>query len=708
MRKQPSLLILLARIVHHRGGAEDAEKVFYRSVHYTPEHLRKGASIYLFLNSIPGISPVRAGSSLRSLCLCGAIFGLVLCAFGAPVRALEGLPEAANWIANPSFEVGSQDCPVDWVFLNQHEATTGSWGASDARTGRQGVGLRTQTGMAYGRWITPYAIPFGPATKGRVSFWYRGTGAQVYLAGQASSLAPDGRYESDLSKTFKLALGPTPATSEWTCVEAEFTTPGYASWAQLTLGVHGKGECSFDDVTLTRAGLLLVEPATAWLAGVGETNRLVVYAEELRNVDPAGVTWQVDSAVYRLLRVTPEPAKKTWALDIVATRPGVADITIQAIPRDGAPLSLALPRAARAYEPTGGTFAFVAMTDLHFYRPGANERNEKFGRLAGSVNALDPLFALSLGDQLEIHSGLRDEEKKLRVMAAREQLARVEAPLFLLAGNHEIDKTYEGAATQWYHEKLLGAAPNYAFQVDGTLFAGFDVTSPGLCQREHGASFQRAGQAEWLARQLGTYTGRLPIVAAHITPYTEFVDGSERDFLMNLLFTNRVRAYLSGHLHYTQDRWVRNPAADGKAGPSWPEPRPLTNSAILADPGNTAFLTTTTGSAFMLGDVKMNGYRYVLVRDQEIVWQDVLPLSLSIARENPAPNRVVYTLSNGVDKAVSGLPLRADLPPGKVTATRNGVPLAPRVTVRPDGRQAVWVQADVATQAVVRVEVQAD
>ncbi len=106
--------------------------------------------------------------------------------------ALEALPESANWVANPSFAVGTPECPVDWVFLNQHESTTGSWGASDAHTGRQGVGLQAHTGMAYGRWITPYALPLAPGTKGRVSFWYRGTGAQVYLTGRASSLAPDG------------------------------------------------------------------------------------------------------------------------------------------------------------------------------------------------------------------------------------------------------------------------------------------------------------------------------------------------------------------------------------------------------------------------------------------------------------------------------------------------------------------------------------
>ena len=622
--------------------------------------------------------------------------------------AIENLPEAANWIANPSFETGGQDCPVDWVFLNQHESTTGSWGTSEARTGRQGVGLQAHTGMAYGRWITPYAIPFSPGTKGRVAFWYRGTGAQVYLAGQASSLALDGRYEADVSKTFKLLLGPTPATSEWTYVEAAFVTPGYASSAQLTLGVMGKGACSFDDVMLTRAGLLLVEPTTAWLARVGETNRLVVYAEELRNADPAEVTWTVDALAYRLLRATPDPVRKAWILEVVATRPGVADLTIQATPPGGAPLTLPLPGVARVHEGTGGAFAFVAMTDLHFYRPGTNERNEKFGRLADSVNALDPLFALSLGDQLEIHSGLRDEEKKLRVMGAREQLARIQVPLFLLAGNHEIDKTYEGAATQWYHEKLLGAAPYYAFQVDGALFAGFDVSSPGLCQREHGASFLRAGQAEWLARQLSTYTGRLPIVAAHISPFTEFVDGPDRDLLLTLLYTNRVRAYLSGHLHYTQDRWVRNPLADGKLGPPWPTPQPLTRSDLLADPLNTAFLTTTTGSAFMLGDVKMNGYRYVLVRDQEIVWQAVLPISLTIARSSPAPNVVTYQLTNGNEAAMEGLPLRADLPPGKVTATLNNAALPAQIATNTAGQQVVWVQPSIAKGLSATITIRVD
>lgn len=630
------------------------------------------------------------------------LWALTVLLAGARVFALDRLPEAANWISNPSFEVGTQECPVDWVFLNQHEQTSGTWAESNAHGGRQGVGLRAHTGLAYGRWITPYAMPFAPGTRGRVSFWYRGSGAQVYLAGRASTLGPEGGYAADLTKYYKLMLGPTPATSAWTYVEADFVTPGYASWAQLALAIHGQGACEFDDVSLSRAGLVLVEPATAWLAGRGETNRLVLYAEELREVAPDGVRWQVRSSGYHLQAAVRDPVTRCWALDVVATQPGVVDLAVQAALPGGATLTLDLPRVARVYEGTGGTFTFAAMTDLHFYRPGANERNEKFARLVRSVNALDPLLALSLGDQLEIHSGSRDEEKKLEVMAAREQLAKLQMPLFLLAGNHEIDKTYEGAATQWYHEKLLGAAPHFAVEVDGTLLAGFDVTSPGLCAREHGASFLRAGQADWLARQLGVYTGRLPIVAAHISPFTEFVSGPDRDLLLSLLYTNHVRAFLSGHLHYTQDQWVRNPVADGKLGPPWPIPQPLLNSDPLADPAHTVFLTTTTGSAFMLGEVKMNGYRYVQVRDQEIVWQDVLPISLDI-RRTEQENAVIYSLSNGVDKAVRGLPLRAELAAGRVTATCDGQPRPVDVTTNHAGRLIAWTRVDMETNRTATV-----
>jgi len=601
---------------------------------------------------------------------------------------------------------------MDWIFLNQHEVTTGTWDGDSARSGTQGVAVHGGTGLSYGRWITPYRIPFEPGERLRVSFWYRGAGAQVYMWTRASGLNAAGMFTTDLTKYYKAMLGPTPATSEWTYVEAEFVAPDYPSWGQLCLGGSGNQSCEFDDIAVARPGVVVVEPRHPFVVMTGEVRRLTVYVDALRDVATNEAGWSVTSSCFALQAVSRSETGSAWYLDLLATNVGVADIALHVSTNGGAPLSLNLVRSARVHAGTGGAFTFSAMTDLHFYRPGVNERNIKFGLLADSVNALDPLFALALGDQLEIHSGYRDEEKKLEVNAAVEQLGRVQAPLFVTAGNHEIDKHYEGAGTRWYLEKLMDMQPFYTVEVDGTLVAGFDVSAPGICSREHGAAFLRPEQPEWFAGVLGSYTGRLPIVAAHVSPFNEFVDGDDRNQLMSLLYTNRVRAYLSGHLHYTIDRYTRNPLADGNWGPPWPESTDIVDAAEtvekLSDTNNLVFMTTVTGAAFLLGGAPVNGYRHIWVRDQEIVWQDVLPISLSVTRTSTAPNIVSYTLTNGIHKSISGLPLKAELPAGTVSATINASPAPVLVTTNHAGVQVAWVQADIATNEAVEVVIRAD
>ena len=629
-----------------------------------------------------------------------------------PAFAIDGIPDAANWISNPSFELGSQECPVDWVFLNQHEITTGTWDATSARSGAQGVAVHGGSGLAYGRWITPYRIQFKPGERLRVSFWYRGTGASVYMWTRASELNEAGMFITDLTKYYKCMLGPTPATSEWTYVETEFVAPDYPSWGQLCLGGGGRDTCEFDDIFVARPDIVMVEPRHPFVVLAGDTRRITVYADTLRGAATNEVDWSVTSPGFALQAVSRSETQNVWFIDLLATNTGAADITVQASTNGGAPLSLSLPRYARVHAGTGGAFTFSVMTDLHFYRPGNNERNIKFGQLANSLNALDPFFGLALGDQLEIHSGYRDEEKKIQVNAVLEQFARVNAPIFATAGNHEIDKHYEGAGTQWYFEKLMDMQPFYSVEVDGTLVAGVDISAPGLCSREHGAAFTRAGQADWLAGVLGSYTGRLPIVAAHISPFTEFIDGDDRNLYLSLLYTNRVRAYLSGHLHYTTDRYVRNPLSDGAWGPPWPDPIDIVSSAEgvekLSDTNNLVYLTTVTGAAFLLGGAPVNGYRYLWVQDQEIVWQDVLPISLSVARTSSAANVVGYTITNGIHKAISGLPLKAELPAGNVTATINETPTPVLVTTNLAGVLIAWVQADIPLNSTINVIVRAD
>lgn len=208
------------------------------------------------------------------------------------------------------------------------------------------------------------------------------------------------------------------------------------------------------------------------------------------------------------------PETGIWTLALRSTQAGIHDLKVEAS-AGGKPLKLAKARHVRLH-PAGmqKPFTFAAVTDTRFYSPGENERNDKFAALSASINALDPLFVRSLGDQMEIHHGLRDEEKKWIAEAVNEQFDRLRMPVFMIAGNHEIDRTYEGTDTRWYFEKYLGQPRHWSFQIGDALFAGVDVSTPGVATREHGATFLDERQAAWFEKLLAGPLKNPAIVAA--------------------------------------------------------------------------------------------------------------------------------------------------------------------------------------------------
>ena len=622
--------------------------------------------------------------------------------------ALDKLPDAANWISNPSFELGSAACPVDWFFANQHEFAGSSWAGSSARTGLAGVSVIGQSGLAFGRWMTPYRIYLEPGKNYRFSYWYRGNGSTVYLFGHPAALSTGGVFSLNLSNNFKRALGSGNAAG-WTYVETNYVAPGSMYWAQLMLGMEsGTKVAEYDDIAIARPGIVVVDPVTPLVLSVGETNRVTIYVDELRTNTPATVTWSITSSHLVLRNVEHDATNRLWMLDLEGAAPGVADVIFRAAPSAGSAITNRINRFARVRPAGDRGFAVAVMTDAEFQQPGENERNDRFGNIAATLSALDPLFAVSLGDQMADTRELWDEDKKMSADAVRQQLGRLAAPVFALPGALEIGKYYEGVQTRWYHEKYLQYPARFSIEVDGTLIAGIDSTAAGLCARESGGAFVRPGQADWLQGVLGAYTGRLPIVAGHVSPYDGFEDGADRDTLLGLLYTNRVRAVLSGSRHETVDQWIRNPHADGQSSAPWPS---SLNAAVdaddvldrLADPSNTVFLSTVTACAELKGAATIHGVRYLWIRDQQVVWQDVLPDSLSVTRSSSVPAAVTYRITNGQDKAVSGLPLRAVLPYGLVSATVNGMNHPVEVTPLSDGQRLVWMQVDVATGAAVEV-----
>ncbi len=642
--------------------------------------------------------PRKGGHSSRfRLALCAGVF--LTAGFLAAVSLRAEVPPAANWISNPSFEEGEDNDPVDWAFFRQHEKIKGTSDASSARSGIRGVAIKGESGLSFGRWITAYRIPLEPGTKYRVSFWYRGSGAEVYLVAQAAQMASSGDITFDLNDTIDIPVAKPAPAANWTFVDVEITSPDYAASAQLCLSGSGGESCAFDDVSLERLGLTLLSPRVPQVVPAGTDVVLKVNAPDFRAAEEGSVTWTTGPGTV-LKGVAKNNADGTW--DLTVTAQTDADLSVEA--SGGAtPLKLTIPKFFRVFTPGADKlFAFAAITDAHFYRPGTNERNTIFARVASTLNALDPLFVISLGDQMENHNGQRDEEKKWICEAVKEQLGRLALPVFNLAGNHEVDRNYEGVGTRWYHEKYRGQPRNWSFRVGKTLFAGIDVTTPGVATREHGAGFLDPEQDAWFESLLSAPREAPPIIAAHISPFNEWTSRPDRDRFLSLLLGKKAGILLTGHTHYTDDLAVTN----GQTAPPWPATEALTTpaqvQAALNSPGKTTILTTTTVSSFMLGTQKTQGFRYLLVKDGKIAWQAVLPSSLEVTRTEPSPGTVTFNIKAGADMGVIGLPLRAKFQGPETVSAQVGGNTVPCTTERlADGATLAFAQADVAAGATV-------
>jgi 3',5'-cyclic AMP phosphodiesterase CpdA len=605
-----------------------------------------------------------------------------------------------NWISNPSFEDGEDNDPVDWCFFREHEDSIGRCGPGLGRNGSGGVSIAGRGGLSFGRWITPYRIPLNPATSYRVSFWYRGQGAQVTIVGHQVEMDGDGRLSTDLMNPFQRVISSPKASDSWQFVEATFTTPGKPLWGQLCLSVKGRNECGFDDISLERPGLSLLAPTIPQLCPTGTRQSMRLHAPELVSLEEAAVTWEVGEGL-TLFAARKDVASASWILDIVVDKS--CDLEIRARPLGGTTLTITRPQFFRTLaNPDHTLFTFAAITDTHFYRPGANERNDLFAGIAATINALDPAFVLSLGDQMEAHNGRRDEDKKLICHAITEQLGKLSMPVFAIAGNHEIDRSYEGAGTRWYHEKYLGFPRFWSFDIGDVRFAGVDVSSPGMASREHGASFLDARQDQWLETVLTPKEHSLTVVAGHISPFGEWANRPDRDRFLSLLLGNRVDLYLCGHTHYTHDVAVPH----GQHAPPWPRPVECGPAGFMsrderADKTMT-LLTTTTTCAFPLSEQRTRGYRYLLVHGGRVVWQDVLPPSLQVTRQTMTDGRLEMLIRNGEEKALKGLPLVAQMPaPARVTV--DGKPVPCEMEDAGDGLLRIVSHVDVPKSSLIRV-----
>ena len=195
----------------------------------------------------------------------------------------------------------------------------------------------------------------------------------------------------------------------------------------------------------------------------------------------------------------------------------------------------------------------------------------------------------------------------------------------------------------------------------------------------------------------------------HWSPLTRESEAvtTDRDRLLGLVYSNRVKVVLSGHIHDNLYVSTPNPVLAGRSVPPWPKPESLADGAMLAarlaDPASTVFLTSTTVSAFLLGNSRYNGFLYAWVRDGRIAWMDTVPLSLSVAVEHGAGASHKIHIRNGPEKALKGFPLKLDIGPGRMMVSSSGRDLP--VVEAGTGGGSRWVQVDIPAGGEITIDV---
>ncbi|MDF2813672.1 MAG: metallophosphoesterase [Microvirga sp.] len=166
--------------------------------------------------------------------------------------------------------------------------------------------------------------------------------------------------------------------------------------------------------------------------------------------------------------------------------------------------------------------------------------------------ALDQLAGLDVRPDLVLISGdIVDEGTPEEYAAAREMLARIEAPLLLIPGNHDAREAFRVA----FHDHRYLPAEGLLHFATGdhgpVRVVGFDVTVPG---EHHGEADEEA--CRWLDATLAAEPDRPTLVMMHQPPILSgipYIDeyncrGGER--LATVLARHKqVERLLCGHVH---------------------------------------------------------------------------------------------------------------------------------------------------------------
>jgi 3',5'-cyclic AMP phosphodiesterase CpdA len=177
---------------------------------------------------------------------------------------------------------------------------------------------------------------------------------------------------------------------------------------------------------------------------------------------------------------------------------------------------------------------------------GRFDTRASLARVIGALNALDakPDLVLATGDL--VNYGTAKE-----YAALREILARLQAPLFVIPGNHDERRALLAAFSDHDYLPRRRDRLAYAFDWDGRRFVGLDSVIPGEDKGELGIA-----QLHWLDAELAAHAARPTLVFLHHPPmkigvpaFDEIACTDGLQLKEVVARHTQVKGVLAGHVH---------------------------------------------------------------------------------------------------------------------------------------------------------------
>ena len=211
-------------------------------------------------------------------------------------------------------------------------------------------------------------------------------------------------------------------------------------------------------------------------------------------------------------------------------------------------------------------FRFAVIADSHvnpsdedLISPYESHRltNARLKHTVDVLNELAPAFTVHVGDMIHpVPEAVSYPDAVVRFRAAT---ARLNAPLHLVPGNHDIgdkqaDYVPAGAICEQYVDLYRRHFGDTFYSFD-RADCHFVIVNTSLI---NSGLQEEAGQASWLEQDLAAHAGRRILLFIHYPPFIatreehghyDNVDEPGRSWLLRLIETHRVAAVFTGHVH---------------------------------------------------------------------------------------------------------------------------------------------------------------